>query len=211
MRWKKNSLKNARLYLILDTEVCDYSRLFEILKDSLRSGVDIVQLRDKRGSAKDILQFSLAAAKLINGRIPYVINDRVDLALISGCAGVHLGQEDIPLRTARKILGSRTLIGVSCQNLEQARKAQSEGADYVGFGSVFKTLTKPQRQPMELSLLNKVGSSVKIPVFAIGGINAQNAKGLRMRGVERIAVCRDICLAKDVSAAVRDLQGMFKS
>ena len=203
---KKNLLKNVKLYLILDREVCDYPRLFEILQQALAAGVDIVQLRDKKGSAQEILKFSKSARELIKGKIPYIINDRVDLSLVSGATGVHVGQDDIPVRTARKILGTKAVLGASCQTFAQAKKAQSEGADYIGFGSVFKTLTKPQRHPMDLELLRKVMTEIKIPVFAIGGITVENLEQLCSLGVQRVAVCRDICLAKDIGRAVQQLR-----
>src|SRR3990167_7876511 len=149
----KASLKKARVYLILDTQVNGYDELFEILKQSLNTGVDIVQLRDKFAKAIETLKFAKKAVRLINGRIPFIVNDRVDLALASQAAGVHLGQDDLPISEARKLMGKKAIIGVSCQNLIQAQEAKKQGADYIGFGSVFKTETKPDRQPMDLKLL----------------------------------------------------------
>ena len=199
-------LRNCKLYLILDTEVADYDRLLEIAEASLGGGVDIIQLRDKKGTARETIKFSQALLKMLRGRIPLVINDRVDLALVCGADGVHVGQDDIPIAAARKILGKKFLIGASAQSLEHARKAQREGADYIGFGSVFKTLTKPARRPMDLKLLTKAVKEIKIPVFAIGGISFEKVASLRSIGVKRIAVCRSICLSDRVSLAVRELK-----
>ena len=103
MRSNKEWLYKANLYLILDAQVNSYGQLLEILKKSVRSGVDIVQLRDKTGSARKILEFTAQAAKIVGDKIPFIINDRVDLVLMSGAAGVHVGQEDIPIREARKL------------------------------------------------------------------------------------------------------------
>ena len=125
------------MYLILDAQVNSYGQLLDILKRSIRCGVDIVQLRDKAGSAREILKFSEKALKIVGDKMPFMINDRVDLAIMAGAAGVHLGQEDIPIAFARKMLGKKRIIGASCQTLEHARSAQREGADYIGFGSVF--------------------------------------------------------------------------
>lgn len=206
MRSNKKCLSDAKLYLILDTQVNSYKQLLDILKKSIRGGVDIVQLRDKSGSAKDILAFSKEAQKIIGKKVPFIINDRVDLAIVTGASGVHLGQEDIPIKQARRMMGENALIGISCQNLEHARKAQKDGADYIGFGSIFKTQTKPGRSPMDLDILKRVIRDIKVPVFAIGGINSGNIGLLRKIGVDRVAVCREICLAKDVSRISRILK-----
>jgi len=200
--------------LILDASVCTYDRLFIILKKASLYGVDIVQLRDKLGTSKEILAFTKKALLLLRGRIPFILNDRVDLALISGADGVHLGQDDVLLSAARKMLGSRAIIGVSCQRLEQVRQAYHEGADYIGFGSVFKTLTKPERSPMNEGLLVKAAAyawRVEIPLFAIGGITGGNLGLLLQKGVRRIAVCRDILTAKDTIHSVKRIRRILDS
>lgn len=206
MRSKKKWLRNAKLYLILDAQVNGYRELLSILKESVDSGVDIVQLRDKQGHAKDILQFIARALKIIDGRIPLIVNDRVDVALLSGADGVHVGQEDISVEDARRILGADKIIGLSCQTLSHVEKAAKQGADYVGFGSIFKTLTKPQRTPMNLSVLKRANERAAVPLFAIGGIGRKNVGALIDLGVSRVAVCRDVCLAKDVSKVVAELK-----
>jgi len=194
-------LRNSNLYLILDRDVVDYDRLFTIAKESLGAGIDIVQLRDKNGLARDILDFSRRLLKLFKRRIPFIINDRIDLALACGADGVHLGQEDIPLKVAQKMLPPKAIIGISCQNLKDAQNAQRQGADYIGFGSVFKTLTKPNRRPMDLNLLTKVVKKINLPVFAIGGISLKNISLMRKIGVTRVAVCREICFSSDAREA----------
>ena len=211
MAWNLRSLRNSKLYLILDTEVAGYDQLFKIAKESVPAGVDIVQLRDKEGSARDILKFSKLILKILRNRIPYIVNDRLDLALASGAAGVHLGGDDLPLSLARKLTGKKFIIGVSCQNMDQVKAAQKYGADYIGFGSVFKTLTKPLRQPMDLKLLEKVNAQSKIPLFAIGGISENNISILKSIGIKRIAVCRSICDAKDVAQATGHLKNLLMS
>ena len=202
----KAALKQARLYLVLDRQVADYSRLDKILKAAVRGGVDIVQLRDKVGSDRDTISFLRSALKFLNGKVPLIINDRLDLAVICQTQGVHLGQEDIPIEEARRILDKQAIIGVSCQTLSQAKSAQNAGADYIGFGSVFKTMTKPSRLPMDLKRLNLATQKIKIPVFFIGGINQKNLPGLMKHGVKRVAVTRAISFADDVCRASRDFQ-----
>ena len=194
-------LKNSKLYLVLDTDVGDYDRLFFVAREAFKNGIDIIQLRDKTGLAKDILTFADKLRDVLKGKIPFIINDRVDVAIAAKADGVHLGQDDLSLKFARRMMGRRAIIGASCQTLAQARAAQREGADYIGFGSAFKTLTKPERQPMDLKLLAQVASSLRIPVFAIGGIHAGNIHLIKGAGAKRIAVCRAICDAADAGAA----------
>jgi thiamine-phosphate diphosphorylase len=203
MSSSKKRLKQAKLYLILDTNVLSYKKLLEVLKPAVRFGVDIVQLRDKNGAFKDILEFCKQARAIVKNKALFIVNDRIDLAILTKADGVHLGQEDISCKEARRMMGKKAIIGVSCQNLDHARKAQKDGADYLGFGSVFKTKTKPERNPMDLKVLTKVTKTISIPVFAIGGINSENLKEVTKAGAKRVAVCRDILLAKDVEKTVR--------
>ena len=210
MRSNKKLLAAAKLYLILDAQVLDYGDLLQVLKDSVRAGIDIVQLRDKKSSAKEILDFCRKILKITRHQIPFIVNDRADLALLSDADGLHVGQEDLDYRLARKMMGRGKIVGVSCQNLAHALKAQEQGADYIGFGSVFETKTKPGRQPMELDLLQNVIRRVKIPVFPIGGISRKNIGRLIPLGVTKAAVCRDILLAKDANLAVNELKSQLR-
>jgi len=201
------------LYVILDTQVCDYARLWEVLRIAVKAGVDIVQLRDKIGQSRETLLFAKKVQHFLADRIPFIVNDRVDVARLSGASGVHVGQDDIPVVEARKILGDRKIIGTSCQTIAHLRRAMRDGADYVGFGSVFKTLTKPDRSPMDLKLLRQaagVARREEFPLFAIGGICRENAVKVVSCGVERIAVCRDVLLAKDVRFSVGELECLLK-
>ena len=209
MRSKKMYLNDSRLYLILDRQVNSYEKLFEIAQRTIPVGVDIIQLRDKNGSAKEILNFSKRILKLNKNRVPYIINDRIDVAIASRAHGVHLGQNDIPLKIARKMIGKKAFIGVSCQTLQHAQKAMEEGADYIGFGSVYKTLTKPGRNPMNIQLLEKVVRNIQIPVFAIGGIDLKNLPRLNALGVDRIAVCRAVCRAKNMERVVKNFKSFL--
>ena len=192
--------------MILDRQVNSYERLFEIAQRTIPAGVDIIQLRDKNGSASEILSFSKHILKLTKNHVPYIINDRVDLAIIGQACGVHLGQDDIPLKIARRMIGNKAMIGVSCQTFAQAEKAMKEGADYIGFGSVFKTLTKPSRSPMDLKLLSRIVHNSKIPVFVIGGIDLKNISQLNEIGIQRVVVCRAICQSRNCERAVENFK-----
>lgn len=159
------------------------------IKKIVSRGVDIFQLRDKNLCDKELL----AAAKEIvsfckKRKALFIINDRVDVALAAGADGVHLGQGDLPIKEARKILPRNFLIGVSTHSLKQALKAQEEGADYIGFGPLFATKTKPRLSPIGVGEIEKLNEKIKIPYFAIGNINLKNLKLLRKKNVKRIAV-----------------------
>ena len=202
MRSRKALLKKAKLYVILDAQVNAYPKLFDIAKQSIAGGVGIIQLRDKTGTAREILAAAAKLSKIANDKALFIVNDRIDIALLAGTDGVHLGQEDVSVMQARAIVPRDFLIGASCQTLEHV-KAAEKSADYIGFGSIFKTLTKPQRRPMDQGFLKRVLRLATIPVFAIGGIKFEHIPGLKVLGVNRFAVCRDICLAKDVRNAAR--------
>jgi len=200
---KKRLLKKAKLYLVLDAQVKDYDVLFDILKQGAMAGVDIFQLRDKYGCVKDIVKFSKKAKTFLKGRIPFIINDRIDLAIVAEADGVHLGQDDLPVDLARKLMGNNKIIGVSCQTVQHIRKAQKDGVDYIGFGSIFKTLTKPGRKAMETRRLVRGLRQSDVPLFAIGGINLNNVITLKEVGVDRVAVTRAILNSKKVGCSVK--------
>jgi len=208
---KRKLLNSSKLYLILDAEVNSYDQLFDIAETAVENGINIFQLRDKQGSGREILEFSRRFSQLLNNRAIYIINDYVDLAMAGFADGVHLGQDDCSLKEARNIMGEEAVIGISCQTYEDAVKAQEQGADYIGFGSVFKTLTKPQRNPMNLELLKKVINHIEIPVFAIGGIHLENVSQLTAIGVKRLAVCRAIAQVEDIAGTIQRFEERIDS
>jgi len=199
-------LNDAKLYLVLDASVAEYPKLFDIMCEAVEHGVDIVQLRDKDGDDQDIVGFAQRAVQSISSRAVFILNDRLDLALASGSHGVHLGQDDLPIEEARRLAGKEFIIGTSCQTLDQIDQAQQQGADYIGFGSVFKTPTKPDREPMDLNILKEVAVQSDLPVFAIGGIGSNNIQRVLDCGISRVALTRAICQAKDVAAICQQLK-----
>jgi len=210
MNKKSEILERSQLYCVLDAQVAGYDRLFDILDCCTDAGVDIFQIRDKGGSPHNIVEFCRRAIDRINGQQLFIVNDRVDLALMSGADGVHVGQKDMPIADVRRMAGAHLIVGASCQTLEQALLAQEQGADYIGFGSVFKTQTKPDRSPMDLQLLADVLKKISIPVFPIGGITVDNVDVLKKCGADRIAVTRALCLEEDVSGTIRRFKKIFK-
>ncbi|MCD4781403.1 MAG: thiamine phosphate synthase [Candidatus Omnitrophica bacterium] len=203
MRLRRKFLKSAKLYLILDTAVHDYRALFNIARQALKGGVHIFQLRDKLGSARDILQFSRRIMPALKDEALYIINDRLDLALLLDADGVHLGQEDIPVDEARHLAKKNMIIGTSCQSIRHVNVAIKDGVDYIGLGSVFKTKTKPDRDPMDLKLLRAASCFSDVPIFPIGGITQENVRVIQQCGIHRAAICRSISEASDVKKAVQ--------
>jgi thiamine-phosphate pyrophosphorylase len=183
MHWRKKLLRSCYLYIIVKANVAKAKKIIA------SKGVDIIQLRDKTVCDKKLFSVAKKLAFLCKKkRILFILNDRVDIAMASGADGVHLGQEDLPVKEVRKIVPKTFLIGVSTHSYLQAKKAQKEGADYIGFGPAFTTKTKPQLKSIgtkEISLLNKY---IRIPYFVIGNVNLKNLRLLRKKGTERIAL-----------------------
>ncbi|MFT5387843.1 MAG: thiamine-phosphate pyrophosphorylase [Candidatus Omnitrophota bacterium] len=201
MHSNKELLQKAKLYLILDASVNNNDAILKVAEEAIVAGVDIIQIRAKGLPAKYVLDLSVKIKPILRDAI-LIINDRVDLTLLTDAHGVHVGQDDIPLQKAREFVG-RHMVGVSCQTLKQAQLAQEQGADYIGFGSIFKTKTKPERSPMNLDVLKEVIKNINIPVFPIGGIDLKNIAVLHDLGVRRFAVCRSISEASNIKETVK--------
>jgi len=191
----------GRLYAIADASFGDCVRLAEAL---FAGGARIVQVRNKKADAREFLSqveriLSFAPS---DGRV--IVNDRVDVALLAGAAGVHLGQTDLPPAAARQILGSGRIIGFSTHNLEQAVEADSLPVDYLAVGPVFATSTKDNPDPVVgIEKLAIICRAVKKPVVAIGGITLDNAKAALSAGAASVAVIRDLLAHEDVAQRTR--------
>lgn len=196
-----------RLYAIADASFGDPVRLAQALFDG---GVRLLQVRNKTGSARELLQQVERILVLAPKDARVLVNDRLDVALISGAAGVHLGQTDLPAVSARRILGPDRIVGFSTHSLEQAVAGSSQPVDYIAVGPVFATTTKENADPVVgLQGLSKICSEVRKPVVAIGGIRLENAKDILRSGAASIAVIRDLLdtneVAKRASEWLREL------
>ncbi len=212
MRLKKKLLESSRLYVILDKNVLGGNYLSDIAKKLRDNKVGIVQFRDKKSSKADILKAAFKLRKTIqNSKAIFIINDYLDIAKIIDSDGAHLGQDDIPIEMARKILGRNKIIGISCHSLEQALTAQRKGADYIGIGPIFSTSTKPEYKSVGLNLITKIKRRIKIPFFAIGGINETNISGVLSSGAKRIAVCKAVCQAENICNTIRDISSQLSA
>jgi thiamine-phosphate pyrophosphorylase len=175
----------------------------QLIKDNF---INIFQLRDKVSPKAIILSEAKRIKYLLKKtKTIFIINDYADIAKLANADGLHLGQNDLPIKEARKLLGRNKIIGVSCHSPKEAREAERSGADYIGFGPIFQSPTKPGYRTVGISALKKVTQRMKIPVFAIGGINIKNLKQAKGQGVERIAVCSLISKSKNPSHTIQRL------
>lgn len=197
MKSKGLLLRKSLLYLILDRPV---------FPKGVLGSVGIIQLRDKVSNRRRVFEQAAGLARsLAKSRTLFIVNDYADIALLSGADGVHLGQGDLPLKEARKMMGKGKIIGVSCHNLSQAVKAQEDGADYIGIGPVYRSATKPECEAIGIGELRRLRNKISIPYFAIGNINRENLGEVINAGCGRAAVCRAILEAGRPDAAAKNL------
>ena len=195
------------LYLVTDRGLSRGRPTPEIVRAAVRGGVTCVQLREKKCSTREFIAEALAVRDFLKWRgVPLIINDRVDVALAVGADGVHLGQGDLPLAEARAILGESKLIGISAESLRDAVAAENAGADYLGVSPIFATPTKTDTAaPLGLEGLRAIRRQVKLPLVAIGGLNAGNAAAVIGGGADGVAVVSAIVAADDPGLAAREL------
>ena len=189
---KKLFINERALYLITDRMISGTGHL-EIAVHAISAGMRTIQLRGKGMSKRELYNDAVSLRELtLKQRATFIINDYVDIALAVNADGVHLGQEDMPIKEARKILGKNKIIGISTHSLKQADDAQREGADYIGFGPVFKTTTKKTGPIKGIRALREIKRHMKIPVVAIGGITLKNIPDVLRTGVGAVAVASAI-------------------
>ncbi len=178
----------------------------EVLREALAAGVAFFQYRDKTGAPRAVFETAARLAALCrhHGAL-FVVNDRADVAAAAGADGVHLGQDDLPVADARKLLGPAALIGLSTHSPEEARAAEAAGADYIGFGSIFPTTSKETVVLQGIEGIRKVRESVALPIIAIGGIGPENAGKVIAAGADGVAVIAAVLAAQDRQRAAREL------
>ena len=199
------------LCVITDRSLSNGRTESEVAELAYSGGADIVQLRMKGSDGKEMLE-QARRIKAVSDRYAkfFIVNDRVDIALLSDADGVHLGQSDIPVEDARALLGDDKIIGVTVHNAAEAADAESEGADYVSVGTIFRTNTKPDaQQGLGLDAVFLVKRAVGIPVMAIGGINRGNIQHVIGAGADGVAVVSAAVSQKDIPAAVHELRDMI--
>jgi thiamine-phosphate pyrophosphorylase len=187
-----------KLYVITDERYHPGRNMLDVIEEALRGGADVVQLRDKHASKREIYQKAVELRELTAryGKL-FIVNDHPDIALAVDADGVHLGQDDLPIAAARRIMGDR-IIGISTHSLEQAKRAEAEGADYIGVGPVFATQTKEGATPVTVELVRQVAETIQIPYVAIGGIKLHNVDQVLEAGARRICAVSEIVGSEDV-------------
>lgn len=199
---------DPRLYLVTDRRLMLGRPIGDVVLAAVRGGVTAVQYREKTMADEDFLPSARSLAAVLKPlRIPLIINDRVEIAVSCGAAGVHLGVHDIPVPEARRLMGPAAIIGLSVATIEQAETAEAMGVDYLGVSPVFPTPTKTDAGPAwGLDGLSRLRARTRLPLIAIGGINAVNAKSVLEAGADGLAVVSAICSASDAEAAARQLR-----
>ena len=187
-------LKENDLYVITDKR----ENLLEIIEDILFSGVKIIQHRFKKGTDKDNLEEAIQIKNLCKKyNSLFIINDRVDIALASDADGIHLGQDDLDLKTARKLLGYSKIIGISANNKLDISTAIKDGCNYIGIGPIFKTETKKDKKPLGIEKIKTLTKDLNIPWFAIGGVTKNNISYLKSNGFKKVALVSELMNSKD--------------
>lgn len=200
------------LYLVTDSTNFKEEEFLLRVEQACDGGVTMVQLREKERCDSEYLELAIRVKEITDRYdIPLIIDDRVDIAMASDAAGVHLGQNDIPILFARKLMGKDKIIGATTKTVEQAKKAVQEGADYLGVGAIYPTTTKVKTVITEVSILNHICNTVEIPVIAIGGLNKDNCDILKESPIHGIAVVSAIMKAEDPEKAASELKSKVLS
>lgn len=205
------SRESLLLYAVTDRHWLNGRRLYDVVAEALRGGATMVQLREKSLGSADFLAEAREIVPLARrAGVPLIINDDVETALACGADGVHVGQQDMELKAARARLGPDKIIGVSAHTVDEAVRAEADGADYLGVGAVFHTGTKLNAAPLSFETLKSITSAVSIPCVAIGGITAENLPSLRGSGVSGAAVVSAVFAANDIESAARKLLALAR-
>ena len=198
---------DLRVYAVTDRTWTGEKTLACQLEEALQAGVTLVQLREKEMDDKAFLEEARQIKALTDSYgVPLIINDNVKVALDCDAAGVHIGQDDMDAADVRRLLGPEKILGVTAKTVEQARRAEKAGADYLGSGAVFGSSTKREALPMTMERLKEITASVSIPVVAIGGIHRGNIRQLKGTGIAGAAVVSGIFGAEDIKKATVELR-----
>ena len=198
------------LYLVTDRMLMRTKTLGEAVEQAVIGGCTIVQLREKEILSLDFYVLASEMKKITDRYgIPLIINDRIDIAMAVGAAGVHIGQKDIPADIARKVIGKDMLLGVSAVSAAEAVNAAKAGADYLGVGAMFPTRTKPDAGFVSMEELGRIRKAVDIPIVVIGGISKENAMLFQPMGIDGLAVVSAVIAQPDIRKSAADLKSLF--
>ena len=199
-----NALTRARLYAILDLSYVAPDRAEAVTEDLIRGGADLIQLRGKKKSIAELTRVAEKLHRLTSSAgVPLIINDHPEIARDIALEGLHLGQDDLAIATAREVVRRNCWIGKSTHCLDQAIAAAAEGADYIGFGPLFATPTKPDYPPIGTGDIRRVHELVQLPIFCIGGIKLDNLSAVIAAGAKRVVIVSGLLQREDIAAATR--------
>jgi len=203
---------DTTLYFITDSTTVPEDRFLPVVEAACKGGATIIQLREKDRPTREYLKMAVATHEITSRYgIPLIIDDRVDVALAIGAEGVHVGQSDMPVRLARKLMGADKIIGATAKTVPQALEAYEQGADYLGCGAIYPTTTHVNTVITPVETLKDVVKAVPIPVNAIGGLNKDNIFVLKGSGIAGICVVSAIMKSADPETATRELKEAFAS
>lgn len=207
--------KDWNLYLITEEKLSGGRSTLEVVKEAVKGGVDVIQLRDKNLTLRERYTLGTKIRKITKKRnVDFIVNDRVDLAAALDADGVHLGQDDLPCSEARNILGADKIIGITAIKAEDIIKAEKDGADYLGIGSVFKTVSKKvsrEKDGIGIQGIKRVKKLTSLPLIAIGGLNSSNAADVIKAGADTISVISAVAGAANIENTVRNLSEIIGS
>ncbi len=190
-----------RLYLVTNRYQDSLESFLEKVETACRSGVTIVQLREKNLTTNQYYQLAKQVKKITDAyQVPLIIDDRLDVCLAVDAAGLHIGDDELPVSVARQVLGPEKILGVTAKTVKRALEAEEGGADYLGTGAIFPTTTKENAPITLISTLKTICQKVAIPVVAIGGLTSENIDQLIDTGIAGVAVVRDLMQAEDIEA-----------
>ena len=190
-----------RLYLVTNRYQDSLENFLEKVETACRSGVTIIQLREKNLTTNQYYQLAKQVKEITDAyQVPLIIDDRLDICLAVDAAGLHIGDDELPVSVARKVLGPEKILGVTAKTVKRALEAETSGADYLGTGAIFPTTTKENAPITLISTLKTICQTVAIPVVAIGGLTSENIDQLAATGIAGVAVVRDLMQAEDIEA-----------
>ncbi len=204
------SLHDCHLYGIIDLGYVEGSNAVHVAEAMVKGGVDLIQLRGKKQSVNELVDLAKKLHELTSrSSTLLIVNDHAEIARSVPVEGVHLGQDDDSIELARRKAGRGIVVGKSTHSLEQAHAAQREGADYIGFGPIFATPTKPDYAPIGLSDIERVHEEMSVPIFCIGGIKIDNLEEIVAAGGQRVAIVSGLLKAPDIAAYALEMKRML--
>ena len=193
--------KVRKLYLVTNRYQDSLESFLEKVETACRSGVTIIQLREKNLTTNQYYQLAKQVKEITDAyQVPLIIDDRLDICLAVDAAGLHIGDDELPVSVARKVLGPEKILGVTAKTVKRALEAETSGADYLGTGAIFPTTTKENAPITQILTLKTICQTVAIPVVAIGGLTSENIEQLIGTGIAGVAVVRDLMQAEDIEA-----------